>query len=1140
MRKSKTQGMEMEDGNQTAIPARERQPANATGLESGYERAARILAEHRDRGDAIEAMLEASGGQESDWLEFKAGMALLPKDQKKGNTPEDLYLDYALSVAAMLNTRGGAFVIGVDDKSHNLVPLSTCDPRHVLEKEGWDAYLRKEVLDRIAPSGHTIKSQGHQWRFSASLDPYIESRSIPFQGEKVIGLLVQPCLPGGEITVDWGPNEMVEFLPIRKLGEVGCVKRLKGHGEINSYLEWRRNGGRGGPAEAAELPLGTYSTVDAPCEGRFVGRDAELEKVGGLLEKGKVPVITGGGGTGKSELVRQYAARHREDYPGGMFQIDMGHVANWDEAFLCLLDRPSNTGVGVAECLEIGRAQEKGQFQEKERPTGEDVREALIRRAWQHGQVLLVLDNVESCEDLFGDGEVKRRMFPAGLAEGAKIDVVATARVFEPSGGAAVQFPLGDLPLATAVELLLSQHPAGTAEERAAAEQVARLLECRALFLRCVPAIIGAKKCRPGRLICRSYASLAKALEKDSLSAIRGTGKVDERHLPETLWKLTRDTLAGWGGLGEGAVHLVRLAAHFPAEGFPRHVLRRLWDAEVFPGTGEEGLTPDEAFEFVLDACQAHNIFQSTDPVRIHRLDREAILHDPESDGPELARAVGRALSDYLGASPEIWLSLAAFPDIVRQIPPAVANGRLYAGLLSENPALAKLCPWEAFDCGDWALLLARQPQFGNSCPWEKLVEDLDGEDWAKLLETSPQFADKCPWDRVKRGCWAALISKQPQFSDRCPWDELDDWDWLLVLRNQPQFAKWCRWEKLDRLDWEALLRSCPQFADLCPREMLPAAGGTRMPSGQSPRADADAGEKPEGGDGAVFFCKTPQSVERPPREMMTGRDWADLLSRAPQFADTCPWEKLDGKDWAKVLQKQPQMAVMCPWEKLDGRDWAHLLGYQPQFEGKCPWKDLNGLAWVELLGVSLRFVGQCPWKMLDFGLTGLLAAHPQLANRCAWRELNGLAWASLLRDSPQFADKCPWDTFDGDDWVCLLPWAEEKCPWERLESRHWARVLGYWPEYADKCPWKQLTTDLGGEDWAMLISEQPQFADKCPWEKLDGKDWARLLCAQPRFADRCPWEKMGEDDFRDLVARQPQFAGRRMNGDRETPPGGG
>ena len=1069
---------------------------NAAGTKSGYGLAAKILEEHRDRGDAIEAMLEASGGQESDWLEFKAGMALLPKDQKKGDAPEDLYLDYALSVAAMLNTRGGAFVIGVDDKSHKLVSLSTCDPRHVLEKEGWDAYLRKEVLDRIAPSGRTIKSQGHQWRFSASLDPYIESRSIPFQGEKVIGLLVQPCLPGGEITVDWGPNEMVEFLPIRKRGEVGCVKRLKGHGEISSYLEWRRHGGRGWPAGGAELPTGAYSTVEAPCEGRFVGRDAELEQLRCLLEKGKVPVVTGAGGTGKSELVRQYAARHREDYPGGMFQIDMERVADWPEAFLRLLDRPSNTGVRVAECLETGKAKEKrqtrekGQFQEKERPTGEDVREALIRRAWRHGQVLVVLDNVESCEELFGDGEVKRRMFPAGLAEGAKIDVVATARVFDldPSGGAAEQFPLGDLPLATAVELLLSQHPAGTAEERAAAEQVARLLECRALFLRCVPAIIGAKNSRPGRLICRSYASLAKALETDSLSAIRRTGKVDDLHLPETLWKLTRDTLAGWGGLGEGAVRLVRLAAHFPAEGFPLHVLRRLWDAEVFPGTGEEGLPPDEAFEFVLDACQALHIFQSADPVRIHRLDREAILRDPESDGPELARAVGRALSGYLGASPGIWLSLAAFPDIVRQIPPAVANGSLYARLLSENPALATLCPWETFDCRDWALLLARQPQFGNSCPWEKLVADLDGADWAKLLETSPQFADKCPWDRVKGGCWAALISKQPQFSDRCPWDELDGWDWLFVLRNQPQFAKWCRWEKLDRLDWEALLRSCPQFADKCPGEMPPVAEGARVPPGQSGRAGADSGKKPGGGHGAVFSGKTPQSVERPSMEMMSGRDWADLLSRAPQFADTCPWEKMDGKDWAKLLQKQPQMAVMCPWEKLDGRDWAHLLGHQPQFEGKCPWEDLDGVAWVELLGASLRFVAQCPWKKLDFGLTGLLTAHPQLANHCAWRELGGSAWADLLRDCPQFTDKCPWDTFDGDDWVCLLPWAEEKCPWERLESRHWAMLLAYWPEYAD----------------------------------------------------RCPWEKMGEEDFRDLLACQPQFAGRRQDGNRETPPEGG
>ena len=76
-------------------------------------------------------------------------MTLLPEDVAKGDKPDDLYWDYLLSIVAMANTRGGAFVIGVNDKTHEAVPLDSCDPRHVIEKEGKEAYLRKEVLDRF-------------------------------------------------------------------------------------------------------------------------------------------------------------------------------------------------------------------------------------------------------------------------------------------------------------------------------------------------------------------------------------------------------------------------------------------------------------------------------------------------------------------------------------------------------------------------------------------------------------------------------------------------------------------------------------------------------------------------------------------------------------------------------------------------------------------------------------------------------------------------------------------------------------------------------------------------------------------------------------------------------------------------------
>ena len=91
---------------------------------SGYDLAAKILESHPN--DAIETMLKFSGnGAECDWLEFKASMTLLQGDKDKGETEELLHWKYVKSLAAIANTRGGAFVIGVDDATHEAVPLSS-------------------------------------------------------------------------------------------------------------------------------------------------------------------------------------------------------------------------------------------------------------------------------------------------------------------------------------------------------------------------------------------------------------------------------------------------------------------------------------------------------------------------------------------------------------------------------------------------------------------------------------------------------------------------------------------------------------------------------------------------------------------------------------------------------------------------------------------------------------------------------------------------------------------------------------------------------------------------------------------------------------------------------------------------------
>src|SRR5208283_132445 len=59
----------------------------------------------------------------------------------------------------------------------------------------------------------------------------------------------------------------------------------------------------------------------------FVGREEDLAKIHALLQKGEAvgvqPVAAAGmGGIGKTQLAVEYAYRHVEDYPGGVYWVN--------------------------------------------------------------------------------------------------------------------------------------------------------------------------------------------------------------------------------------------------------------------------------------------------------------------------------------------------------------------------------------------------------------------------------------------------------------------------------------------------------------------------------------------------------------------------------------------------------------------------------------------------------------------------------------------------------------------------------------------------------------------------------------------------------------------------------------------------
>ena len=850
---------------------------------------------------------------------------------------------------------------------------------------------------------------------------------------------------------------------VTKLGHFTCQFGDANALRLGFLLSLERYAG-----ESVEL----YSTVGAPTATVFVGRENELRRLRGLLEPvpgmfpaGRLPVVTGAGGTGKSELVRQYASQLRVQYPGGVFQVDMERRKTWDDAFLGLLDGVPNNGIPVRDYLEFEGDKADG---DKSAPlTGENVRDALLKKARTAGPMLLVLDNVEGCMGLFGRDGGFAKAFPSGFSERVLVNVVATARVCDVMlrpGDWAVPFPLSDLSQDDAMELLLGDRTDVDAAERAAAGRVAELLGYRALYLRRVPALIGDLY---AETVCDSYAELAKALEENLLGTV--AEETEGSHLPDVLWTMTRELLLKMP-IGSECVKLAQVASFFSPDGFPQLILKHLWKTVVAHNQD------DRKFARAVEILKHHNIFQSVDPVRIHRLDRAAILQTAKAE-PGLEDALGAALGTCGLLLKEDWAFLYEHEKIRPHLPAELAeDGAFWVSVLWNHPELAERCPWEKLDGQDWARLLSRQPQFASRCQWESL----DGWSWSFLLGAQPQFADWCEWGKLESRNWCDLLCKQPQFEERCPWEKLTGFAWGFLLAKQPQFADRCPWDKLNVLDWFFLLPIQPQFAERCPAEHK---------------------------DG---YC------------------WSYLLRNQPQFSGRCPWEKLDGRDWSRLLVEQPRFAYRCVWEKLDGEAWGELLAGRPEFADRCAWEKLDGKHWSKLLREQPQFADRCDWKKLagpDWFL--LLRKRPQFANCCPAEHQDGYYWSALLCGELRAADRCPWEKLSGMDWGCILsenPQYADRCAWEKLDGAAWSLLLRSQPQFADRCAWEKLD----GADWSLLLIEQPQFAGYCAWEKLDGVHWCWLLVHQFQFAEHCAWEKLNEGMWAFLLVKHPQLASRR------------
>ena len=201
---------------------------------NGYELACHVL--HHEHG-GVEALLRLAGNNESCWLEMKAGMELTQEDRKRGEKPADLYWNIARAAIEIMNTSGGVLLIGIHDKTHDAVPLEDNDPRHIIEKEGLEAYFRREIYERIWPDKKEWKSGNGKTVWSVDPEPehgLVEVVQCEYRGKTIAAVLIKPAQKCVHC-IRRENNMEGEYILAREPGEIGKVKEISRSGNIAAY-----------------------------------------------------------------------------------------------------------------------------------------------------------------------------------------------------------------------------------------------------------------------------------------------------------------------------------------------------------------------------------------------------------------------------------------------------------------------------------------------------------------------------------------------------------------------------------------------------------------------------------------------------------------------------------------------------------------------------------------------------------------------------------------------------------------------------------------------------------------------------------------------------------------------------------------
>lgn len=162
---------------------------------SGHDLCDKVLS-HPDGG--VEALIDLAGGQETDWLEFKA--APWPVEIiESGLNRADYHWHIAKAAVAMANSRGGCILVGIAEPNLEPVDLQKGDPREFFaNKDNFLRYMRRVVEP---DSGNWKCQKAGNWKLNGSLSPLLRLRFLSYRGFDIVAILVNPLPPGASLVI---------------------------------------------------------------------------------------------------------------------------------------------------------------------------------------------------------------------------------------------------------------------------------------------------------------------------------------------------------------------------------------------------------------------------------------------------------------------------------------------------------------------------------------------------------------------------------------------------------------------------------------------------------------------------------------------------------------------------------------------------------------------------------------------------------------------------------------------------------------------------------------------------------------------------------------------------------------------------